>query len=113
MKSIQLPAIITSLRAKVDGSLGLSLVTPELSNEAKLAFFQLQNKNIDITVVPLDYEDAPIVKVDKELGQKTQGQRIRAVLFILYQQMKREISFEEYYKIRTEQFIDQLKGEIE
>ncbi len=112
MKQIQLPAIITGLRAKVDGSLGLSLITPELSKESKLAFFELQNKNIDITVVPVDYDNPPLLTVDKELHVKTPSQRLRNVLYIVWKQGN-DRPFEEFYNIRMEETIERLKGEID
>ncbi len=112
MNQLQLPAIITSLRSKVDGSLGLSLVTPELSNQAKLAFFELQNKNIDITIVPIDYENAPVIKIDKEIQTKTPCQRARNVLYLVWKQGS-DKPFEEFYNIRMEEVIERLKGELD
>lgn len=110
---ITLQAIITTIRAKVDRSLSLSLSTPELTPEQKTIFFNLQGLNLDISITPSDFANTEEVKIDKDLNHKSQSQRIRAILYILYQQSQRKISYEEYYKVRTEEYIDQLKGEIE
>ena len=50
MKTIQTQAVITSIRSKVDKSLGLSIETPELSTEEKVAFMNLQGLNVSLKI---------------------------------------------------------------
>ncbi len=113
-KAISCNVIITSLRAKVDGSLGISFVTPELSPKEKVAFMDLQNINCNAIFTPLDEPtNAPEITVDKEIHTKSQAERLRAVLFILWKQSKLETTFDDFYKQETEKIIDGIKSKLE
>ena len=113
MKTIKTNAVITSLRSKVDRSLGLTVATPELTSEEKAEFMNLQGVNVDITVEPIDEVPAEIYKVKKKTGSKTQSQRIRAVLFILWKNEGEPDDFETYYRNKTEGYIELLKDRID
>jgi hypothetical protein len=53
-------------------------------------------------------EDIPEAPV-RETGSKTPSQRLRAVLFVLYKEMKRSESFESFYEGYIERVIDNIK----
>ena len=113
MKALKVKIIITGVRSKVDRSLGLTLSTPELSTEERSEFMNLQGINCQALFEPTDTTPAEVYEVKKEIGQKTQGQRIRAVLFILWKNEGSKGEFENYYRDKTNQYIDFLKGKIE
>lgn len=113
MKAISTPAIIEGIRSRKDGSLGLTVSTPELKPEEKTVFFELQGINLDIKITPSDEKGVEEVVVDTDLEQKSQSQRIRAVLFILWKQNPEGMEFDIYYKNKTEKYIEALKGKIE
>ena len=113
MKAIKTRIIITGVRSKVDHSLGLTLSTPELSTEERAEFMNLQGINCQALFEPTDTKPTEVYEVKKEIGQKTQGQRIRAVLFVLWKQENSKEDFEVYYKKQTDKIIDYLKGKIE
>jgi hypothetical protein len=113
MKSIKVKIIITGVRSKVDRSLGLTISTPELSTEERSEFMNLQGINCQALFEPLDSTPSEVYEVKKETGQKTQGQRIRAVLFILWKKEGSKEDFETYYRNQTDKIIDYLKGKIE
>jgi len=50
--------------------------------------------------------------VDIELEGKTQSQRLRNVLFVLWQQSDTNIEFKEFYKQKTELIIQQIKDRL-
>lgn len=112
MKSIQTQVIITGIRSKVDKSLGISLTTPELTTNEKAIFMDLQGVNCDMLITPLD-ENVETEKINKEMDTKTPSQRLRAVLFVFYQQANETKSFEEFYKEKMEKFIDIVKSKLE
>jgi len=112
MRSIESDIIITGIRAKVDGSLGFNATTPELSPEEKVAFMELQGINLKMLVVPLDEKNAPQIRVDKEIDSKTPGQRLRAVLYVLWEQGKKDKDYESFYKDRMEKFIEAVKDKL-
>ncbi len=113
MQGVQFQANIMSIRAKVDRSLGLTINTPELSDEEKIAVMRLQNVNVTATFVPLDEPDAELREIKKEVGMKTPSQRMRAVLYKLWMQDGQHEAFETYYANRMEQLLDILKKKIE
>lgn len=114
MKSIVTKAIIEGIRARKDGSLGLTVTTPELAVQEKALFMELQGINVDLTITPFEAEEAPEYRVDADLKQKSQSQRIRSVLYILYTQNPENITtFEEFYRVKTEKYIEMLKSKIE
>ncbi len=112
MKAIESNAIVTSITAKQDKSLGLRMVTPELTNDEKVAFLELQGVNVKVLINPLDTIPVGMMKIDTELNQKSQGQRIRAVCFLLWRQEGEQGSFEQYYKEKTDKYIEFLKEKI-
>lgn len=115
MKQITTQANITSLTAKVDGSLGMRVVTPELSNEEKTEFFNIQNKNIILTITPIDEPFTESVEVKSEVDEKTPSQRLRGVLFILWKQEYQDKygTFNEFYQKTMERIIDQYKLKLD
>lgn len=113
MKKISVAAIIEGVRSRKDGSLGLSVTTPELNVQEKALFMELQGINLDLLITPKDGENAPEIKVNTDLKQKSPSTRMRAVLFILWKQDPKDMTFEEFYNNRMEQIIEQLKSRIE
>jgi hypothetical protein len=112
MKSIVIQAIIEGLRAKKDRSLGLTISTPELNAQEKALFFELQGLLVDLKITPRDEEVQEQV-INRDLEQKTQSQRIRNTLFILWKQNPEDMEFEQYYKNKTEKYIEYLKSKID
>ena len=107
------PAQITSISAKVDGSVRLGINTPELTAEEKVEIMKLQNANIDAYFIPKDEPVAEKIKVKGDINTKTPSQRMRAVIFLLWKQAGEPDTFESYYAMRTEKIIDLLKEQIE
>lgn len=113
MKSISTEAIFTGFRSKADRSLGFSGVTPELTNEQKALFFDLQNINVNLIIIPTDEPNSPEYKVDKKINVKSQSQRIRAVLFVLWKKEGEIGDFEAFYHNEMEKLIELLKQRID
>ena len=113
MKTLVCDAIINGIRAKVDHSLGLSISTPELSSTEKAMFMEMQGINSRMTIEPLDEKPEGIEKIDKEVETKTQSQRLRAVIYVYWEQQGKKGTFEEFYRVTTEKIIDFIKGKLE
>ena len=108
IKAIKSPVIITSIRSKTDGSLGLTLSTPELSVEEKVAFMGLQNLNLEALFMPTD-ESSEELKVKKDLDTKTPSQRLRSVLFVVYKNTKTDDTFATFYDKFMDKIIEGVK----
>lgn len=115
MKTIHTQAIITSFTAKVDGSLGMRVTTPELTSEEKTEFFNLQNKNVTIKITPADEKPEAEVKVNADMDGKSDSQRLRAVMYVYWKQHKSATikTFDEFYHRAYEKLIDQYKDMID
>ena len=113
MKSIVTQGNITGIRAKVDGSLGLSVSTPELSSEEKVAFMSLQNLNIKMTIEPTDDKPTDTMKVNKGIDGKSPSQRLYNTIFVYYKQVKSVEEFDAFYRRHLEAVIDSYKAKLE
>jgi hypothetical protein len=113
MNKIVIDSIITGIRSKVDGSIGMNISTPSLSPKEKTLFFELQGVNLLLEITPKDEREAPEIKIDKEAEQKTPSQRLRGSLFRVWETMTDQSTpFEQYYLTRMSQIIESVKGEI-
>ena len=114
MKTLKVQGIITGISSRVDRSLRVSFVTPELTTDERSVFMEAQNINSEFTIKPLEEPDAVEVKIDKEIKSKPLSVRMRNVLFILWKQdSEGHDDFDEYYKNKMEGFIEHLKNKIE
>jgi hypothetical protein len=112
MKTIELNTQLTGIRAKVDRSLGLTLATPELSPAEKAYFMELQGVNLETSFKPIEEPVTELVKIDKDITNKTPSQRFRAVLFLLWKQMGCHKDFESFYRTEYEKIIDHYKNKL-
>jgi len=117
MEGTLLSCQISGIRSLKDGSVSITLETQELSPGKAGEIFSLRKKLAAVYISPketvkqseLDQVDA----LDIELPGKSQSQRIRSVLFILYEQNKEGYKdFKEYYTAKTELLIEHLKTKI-
>ncbi|MCX6761026.1 MAG: hypothetical protein NTZ84_02920 [Candidatus Nealsonbacteria bacterium] len=111
-QSIESQAVITGIRAKVDGSLGLSLNTPELSPDEKVLFMNLQNLNVRMTIEPMDIKPESKAKIEKAMDGKSPSERLYNVIFVYYKQVKSTDPFETFYAKHIERIIDTYKAKL-
>lgn len=110
MKAINVNIIINSIRSRKDKSIGFSAETPELTALEKVAFMEMQGLNVKALFEPLDELTEDVLEVDKDLETKSQAQRIRSVLFILWKQRGEQGEFRDFYRDQTEKIINKIKG---
>ncbi len=107
-QGIQFNGILTRAGTRSDGSLGITLETPELTDEECLAVFNLRNVPCEITFRPND-SAAPPKEIKTELGRRTQSERTRAVLFLWWKSLGEPGTFDSLYVAETEKFINSIK----
>ena len=107
--------VLTSASTRADNSLGLRFGTAELEPAEKTAFFELQGKSLKVIIQPTSDPVDEIVEVKAPLGFKSPSQRLRAVLFIAYKQLKPEPeqTFEEWYLRKMEAIIERQKQQLQ
>jgi hypothetical protein len=113
MKAIKTQIIINSIRSRRDGSLGFSAETPELTSEEKVAFMNLQGQSLNVLFEPTEYPTVDEIEIQKDVDNKTQAQRIRAVLFLIWKQQGEQGEFRDFYNAKTEKYINYLKEKLE
>jgi len=116
MKGILLPIYVESIATRKDKSVKLVFATQELSPELAGQLFALNGKIAVgyISEKTIDQKEMDQVdKLDPEFSGKSQSQRIRAVLFKLFEQANEGFKdFETYYRAKTELYIEHLKTKI-
>jgi hypothetical protein len=113
MKTIKLNAVITGIRSNVDRSLGLSVSTPELSVNERALFMELQGLNVDLTIVPLEESNPEVEKIDRDVETKKPSQRLRAVLYVLWEQRGKQGEFNDFYRTQMEKVIEAVKSKLD
>lgn len=114
---ILLPTNFDNLTFRKDGSVKLSFETPELTPEDLHFLLGQRNTAGWLLYSPNQVQPEDIPTEDSDIKQKTPSQRIRSVLFILYQQATEKGTFvgefQGYYNENMERIIQQLKDKIQ
>lgn len=117
MNGLLLPVYVESVSTRKDKTVKIILGSQELSPATAGQIFNLMNTLSVAYISPKTIAQNDIDQVDKldpEFEGKTQSQRIRAVLFKLFQQDAEGFkTFDDYYRNKTEKYIEHLKNKIE
>lgn len=116
MKGILLAAQIENVTSRKDRTIKVTIGTQELSPAKAGELFSLLNHiaSVYICSSEIDQTEIDLVdKVDPEFKGKTQSQRLRNVLFILWEQDKEGFKdFDSFYRYKMDQIIDTYKSNI-
>lgn len=115
-ESLKIPVQFTKPVFRADKSVKLEFETREFTGlEASILLDYRQHEgwlifspNDDLTEA-----DIPDEKADSMTGQKTQAQRLRGVIFRLWEQNGNKGDSETYYRAMLEKVIDQFKEKLE
>lgn len=118
MNGILLPAMVTSIRSLKDGSVSVCLETQELSPMKAGEIFSLRGKLIAAYLSPKETipqrELDQIDSVDVDLPGKTKSQRVRNVLYRIWElSPDGHKTFESYYNFVMERHINELKTALD
>jgi hypothetical protein len=111
-QGVSFSGVIARAGTRSDGSLGITVETPELTPEEKLAVFALQNIDCEVTFDPKGAQEPP-KEIKGELSKKTHSQRIRAVLFCWWHNLGSPLTFDSFYQMECEKFINSIKAKLE
>jgi hypothetical protein len=114
---LKFPAEVHSVKTLSDGGLGLLLHTQELGKEDMAELMGLVRKFGWVVIAgeaeKLDEKDIPAEALEFPTS-KSQGQRLRGVLYRLWEKNNGGYQdFELYYKIKTEKIINWIKEKID
>jgi len=110
-RTFQAPAILTGVRATNDNGLALSFRTNELSNEEKVTAMAFHQRFGWILFRENQFAEVDVPDTDAPNDEdKTPSQRLRSVLYILFQQKgKPGENFEAFYRLNLEKAIERVK----
>lgn len=110
---IKLPAYFTRFGSKSDGSASLGFNTQEL-NASDFAILKENLNNFGYLLFKENQiQDEDIPTEDMEDKEKTPSKRLRAVLYILWQQSGKKSPFEMYYREQVEKVIEYIKNKLD
>lgn len=118
MNGILLAAQIEGITTRKDKTVKIVLGTQELSPLLAGQIFSLQDRIICCYISEKETisqsEKDQVDALDPEFGGKSQSQRLRNVLYILFEKNPRGFTtFDAFYKHHTEQIIENLKKKID
>lgn len=108
----QTPSTIHKVQTLVDGGNKLEVITRELSPDEMTALFSLKGREgwflfKENEITEMEVKDLPEVKEFK--SDKTPSQRLRAVLYVIWEKEKPTDNFDDFYKKKTNEIISWLK----
>lgn len=116
MKGVLLSCQVTGINSLKDGSVKISIESQELSGGKAGEIFDLRNKVASVYISPATIDPKEIETVDKiepDFNTKSQSQRIRAVLFKLFEQDNEGFKdFRTFYESKTERIIEHYKSKL-
>lgn len=117
MNGLLLSCQIENISTRKDKTVKIILGTQELSPSKAGELFTLLNSLAAVYISPKSVDQKEIDQVDKidpEFGGKTQSQRLRNTLFVLWQQQSEGYKdFETFYHAKTEQIIEHFKTKLQ
>jgi len=115
--SLIISANIEGISTRVDNTIKITLGTQEVSAEQVGSLYQLRNKLVKVLLSDTNINQAEIkatesVELDAD-KKKSPSKRLRAVLFIQWQQVKSNVDFERYYESKMNELINHFKSKLE
>lgn len=113
MAVYKIAAILDGVSPLKDGGLSMRFHTNEVNDESKLLALSYYQKFGWLIFSEQENPDVELEAIRRDTGGKTPSQRLRSVLYILYQQSgNTDKTFEQYYAEQMEKFIDRIKANL-
>ena len=113
---VKLPVQLSKVSSKADRSYTLGFNTRELLGEEAAILLDNLMKEGWIVFSPnddIDVADIPVAKAGAGVEGKSSATRLRAVLFVYWNQQGKKGDFEDFYRFSMEGFIDHIKGKLD
>ena len=104
---------MTRISPTKDGGFGIGFHTSEITEpEERANILAMYDKFGWLIFADHAVNEIPRENPDRAAGAKTQSERIRAVLYRLFEHKKPNITFQEFYDRHTEAYITRIKEEL-
>jgi len=112
---LKVPATISKITTMSDGGLRLQVDTQELNQGDSGKVMMLRNKLghfvfAETGIVEADLKNLPEIKLEE--GEKPPSTRLRATLFVYWEQHKVQEPFDIFYRRKVESFIEAVKEKL-
>jgi hypothetical protein len=109
---------VSKVSTLADGSLSLTIHTQELPEETMMRLFKLRRKAGMILISSDTISKDEVNEVEKfttefEVGGKTPSQRLRAVLYRVWEQTEQTYDFPIWYESQLERIINKYKATLD
>lgn len=116
MKGELFAAIVENVSTRKDNTIKIVIGTNEISPAKAGQLITYMNQLVSVYISPSTVDTKEVDQVDKiepELNNKSQSQRLRSVLYINFQNdSKGYKTFDEFYKHETEKIIEHYKSKL-
>lgn len=103
---------VGTVSSREDGSVAFRVITAELRPSERGVVMDYHGKACAVTILPHEGPPPEMVRVRTEQQHKTPGQRLRAVLYVLYEHQKPGGDFETWYGRHMEALINTVKTQL-
>jgi siroheme synthase (precorrin-2 oxidase/ferrochelatase) len=115
-KVLKIPSQIGKIETMADKGLKVVVYTQELTSEDKALILELQNMLgwfvfSEAELEPEDLVSLPKIKAEFR-SEKTPSERLRAVLYVYWDQASIKTPFDDFYKKYIENLIEKIKEKI-
>ena len=112
---VSLPAIITKITTMSDGGIRLQVDTQEITSKDTSELFELKGKLgyfffDEQSIKEIDTSKLPEIVLED--GEKSPSQRMRAALFVYWEQNKIKEPFDIFYRRQLGKWIDTIKEKL-
>jgi hypothetical protein len=111
--SIQIPAILTGFATKVDGGASIRFNTNELNDLDILELKRKQGTFGYLLFKENQFKNEDVPTEEAEDTSKTPSKRLRAVLFVYWNQKVGVGNFDSFYREKMEEIIQSIKEKID
>lgn len=112
-KAIHTELQIKRVTLKQDDSVSFSATTPALTDD-ELGVFRTMSKVLVNAVLEPHIGSTGVLQIKEKIDDgKSPSQRLRAVLFVWWEQKGRPDDFEVFYRMKMEQLINVVKNKLE
>lgn len=110
MKIFTAPAILSRISFTADGGLSIGFTTQEINAEEKIKASEFHQHFGWLLFKDSEFSVGDIPKDDPTDEDKSPSQRLRAALYVLWQQRGERGEFESFYRINLEKAISRVKN---
>jgi|TARA_R100001530_G_scaffold10633_1_gene10473 hypothetical protein len=114
MNTITFESAIKKISTRVDGTLDIVLNSQELPTSQMAQLFSLKMKHCGVAICPHGEEVKPFEPATMPTKDKSPSQRLRAVLYVTWEQDKQGYDdFDQWYLMKMEQIINHYKDKLD